>query len=76
MYPAVGWRVGWTGRTEHVLDALGQALLPRPRESATLYVGYLEERTNLALPLEVGRGYDVVLVWLVADPDSFPCDIT
>ena len=77
MYPAVGWRVGWTGRTEHVLDALGQALVPRPGESATLYVGYLEERPDLALPLEVGRSrYDVVLVWIVADPDPSPCDIT
>ena len=77
MYPAAGWRVGWTEHTEHVLDVLGHALVPRSRESTTLYVGSLEDRPDLALPLELGRGrYDVILVWLVADSDSSPCDIT
>ena len=77
MYPAAGWRVGWTGRTEHVLDGVGRALVARPRGAATLYVGYLEGRPDLALPLDVGRGgYGVILVWLVADPDLGPCDVT
>ena len=77
MYPAAGWHVGWTGRTEHALDPLGQALIPRQRGSATLYVGHLDERPDLALPLEIGPGgYDVVLVWLSADPDPDPCDVT
>ena len=77
MSPVVGWRAGWTDRTEHALDAVGRAVIPRPSESATLYVGHLADRPDLAMPLAVGRGgFDVILVWLVADPDPAPCDIT